>query len=331
LAGFIIGKEMVGMRDIKMKRVVCLGVILGLAAGLRAGPLMGEYEGVFHADQKVTLKAVGKVVDEGDNHRVVLYTTGATPIEQGAYVEVSGPVQGAQAEFSSRSGGYTWKVQFKDGTLTAKSEYGQYFEVKKIESKSPNAGLKPPANALVLLAWEEGKPPDMSGWTNAQWQALEDGSMQIAPGKGANRTKQQFGDIQQLHLEFKLPLEPTKRGQGRANSGVYLADMYEVQVLDSFGLTHTSGDCGGLYNIARAKVNACLPPEVWQTYDITFRAPRLDEKGEVKELPRITVVHNGVKIHDEQEIRMARHRAKGPLQLQDHGHPIQFRNIWVVE
>ncbi len=319
------------MRDINRKHVVCLGVILGLATGLRAGPLMGEYKGIFHADQKVTLKAVGKVVDEGDNHRVVLYTTGAVPIELGAYVEVSGPVQGTEAEFSGRSGGYAWKVQFKDGTLTAKSEYGQYFEVKKIESKSPNAGLKPPANAVVLLAWQEGKTPDMGAWTNAQWKGLEDGSMQITPGKGANRTKQQFGDIKQLHIEFKLPLEPTKRGQGRANSGVYLADNYEVQVLDSFGLTHTSGDCGGLYNIARAKVNACLPPEVWQTYDITFRAPRLDENGAVKELPRITVIHNGVKIHDEQQIPMARHRVKGALQLQDHGHPIQFRNIWVVE
>jgi hypothetical protein len=112
---------------------------------------------------------------------------------------------------------------------------------------------------------------------------------------------------------------------------VYLADMYEVQVLDSFGLTDTSGDCGALYNFARPRVNASLPPEVWQTYDITFRAPRLDEKGEVKELPRITVIQNGVKIHDDLEIPMRRHRAKGPLQLQDHGHPIQFRNVWVVE
>jgi len=171
----------------------------------------------------------------------------------------------------------------------------------------------------------------MSGWTNAEWEALDDGSMRIAPGKGANRTKRQFGDIRHLHIEFKLPLEPRNRGQGRANSGVYLADRYEVQVLDSFGLTHTCGDCGGLYNVARATVNACLPPEVWQAYDITFRAPRLDGNGEVKELPRITVLHNGVKIHDDVEIPMNRHRAKGPIQLQDHGHKIQYRNIWVLE
>jgi hypothetical protein len=314
-----------------MRHVVCLALVVGFATSLWAGPFMGEYEGTFHADSKVTLKAVGKVVDEGDRHRVVLYTTPETPIDQGAYVEISGQVEGAEMPLSGRSGGYAWKGQIKDGTLMAKSEYGQYFEMKKVERKSPSAGAKPPENAVVLLAYEAGKAPDLGNWTNAAWVALPDGSMQITPGKGANKTKQQFGDIRQLHIEFWLPLEPAKRGQGRANSGVYLADNYEVQVLDSFGLMETSGDCGGIYNVARPRVNASLPPETWQTYDITFRSPRMDADGKVTELPRLTVLHNGVKIHDNLEIPMARHRAKGPLQLQDHGHKIQFRNIWVVE
>jgi hypothetical protein len=314
-----------------MRHVVCLAVILGLTTSLWAGPFMGEYEGTFHADSKVTLKAVGKVVDEGDRHRLVLYTTAETPIDQGAYIEISGQVEGSELALSGLSGGYGWKGQIKDGTLTVESGYGQFFEMKKIESRSPNAGLKPPENAVLLLAYEPGKAPDMSNWTNAAWVALPDGSMQITPKRGANRTKQQFGDIKQLHIEFWLPLEPKERGQGRANSGVYLADRYEVQVLDSFGLLNTSGDCGGIYNVARPRVNASLPPEVWQTYDITFRAPRIDASGKVTELPRLTVIFNGVKIHDNLEIPMARHRAKGPLQLQDHGHKIQFRNIWVVE
>jgi hypothetical protein len=292
---------------------------------------MGQYEGTFHADSKVALKAVGKVVDEGDRHRVVLYTTPETPIDQGAYVEISGQVEESELALSGLSGGYGWKGQIKDGTLSVKSGYGQYFEMKKIESKSPNVDLKPPQNAVVLLPYEPGKAPSLSNWTNDAWVALPDGSMQITPKRGANRTKQQFGDIKQLHIEFWLPLEPKERGQGRANSGVYLADQYEVQVLDSFGLLETSGDCGGIYNVARPRVNASLPPETWQTYDITFRAPRMDASGKVTELPRLTVIHNGVKIHDNLEIPMARHRAKGPLQLQDHGHKIQFRNIWVVE
>jgi hypothetical protein len=316
-----------------MRRIIGLALILGFTTSLWAGPFMGEYEGTFHADSKVTLKAVGKVVDEGDRHRVVLYTTPETPIDQGAYVEISGQVEGSELAISGLSGGYGWKGQIKDATLSVKSGYGQYFEVKKIESKSPNAGLKPPANAVVLLAYEPGKAPteDMKdNWTNDGWVALPDGSMQITPKRGANRTRQQFGDIKQLHIEFWLPLEPKERGQGRANSGVYLADNYEVQVLDSFGLLDTSGDCGGIYNVARPRVNASLPPEVWQTYDITFRAPRMDASGKVTELPRLTVIHNGVKIHDNLEIPMNRHRAKGPLQLQDHGHKIQFRNVWVV-
>ena len=320
------------MKRFGLKHLVSLGLIHCFAAGLLAAPFMGEYEGTFHPDQKGTFKAIGKVVQEGDNlYRIVLYTGPETPVTEGAYVEIYGAAQGPQVQLTGLSGGYGWHGQIADGNLRAQSQYGQYWELKKIESKSPRAGVKPPEGAVVLLPFEPGKTADLSDWTNGEWKALENGVMQCAPGKGANRTKQQFGDIKHLHIEFKLPLEPLARGQHRANSGVYLADHYEVQVLDSFGLTHTSGDCGGLYNIARARVNACLPPETWQTYDITFRAPRLDASGEVKELPRITVLHNGVVIHQDQEIPMNRHRAKGPLQLQDHGHPIQFRNIWVLE
>ncbi|MBM4024395.1 MAG: DUF1080 domain-containing protein [Planctomycetes bacterium] len=315
-----------------MRQVIGLAVLLGWAAGAWAGPFMGEYEGVFRPDPKTALKAVGKVVDEGnEGHRVVLHTISSVPIEEGAFIEIRGQVEGAEMVLSGRAGGYAWKGQIQNGVLTATSGYNQSFELKKNESKSPNAGLKPPENAVVLLAYAPGKAPDLSQWTNEAWVALPDGSMQVTPKKGANRTKREFGDIKHLHIEFWLPLEPDKRGQGRANSGVYLSDRYEVQVLDSFGLVHTSGDCGGLYNIARARVNASLPPEVWQTYDITFQAPRMNADGEVTALPQITVLHNGVKIHDNQEIPLARHRAKGPLQLQDHGHEIQFRNIWVVE
>jgi len=320
------------MRHIGMKQWVCLVAIHGLAAGLWAGPFMGEYEGTFHPDPKVTMKAIGKVVQEGDDYyRVVLYTAPDTSVEEGAFIEIFGSEKGPEVSLAGRAGGYGWHGEIKDGRLAAQSEYGEYFELRKIESKSPHAGLQPPANAVVVLGYKPNAAPDLRAWTNTEWKAVENGSMQIMPGKGANKTKQQFGDIKQLHIEFKLPLEPRNRGQGRANSGVYLADTYEVQVLDSFGLVHTSGDCGGIYNVARARVNACLPPETWQTYDITFRAPRLEANGEVKELPRITVIHNGVKIHDELEIPMARHRAKGPIQLQDHSHPIQYRNIWVVE
>ena len=115
-----------------------------------------------------------------------------------------------------------------------------------------------------------------------------------------------------------------------------MQSRYELQVLDSFGLASTYQDCGALYKVARPKVNACLPPTKWQTYDITFRAERLDQDGKVKEPAVITVVHNGITIHDQQKLPPkgkgpANGIRKGPLLLQDHHNPVRYRNIWVVE
>ncbi|MBN2139042.1 MAG: DUF1080 domain-containing protein [Sedimentisphaerales bacterium] len=306
--------------------------IFCIAGSTHAKTIMGQYKGTFYPDSTVKMNATACVVDEGDNrYRIAIKAESGDPAIEGAAVEIYGNLNGEQFEINSRAGGYGWKGEINNGHLSARSEYGQHFELDWIESKSPNAEMKPPQDAIILLPYKPGEKADLSAWTNGNWEALDDGVMQIARGKGANRTKQSFSDIKHYHIEFKLPLEPKGRGQGRANSGAYLLDSYEVQILDSFGLVHTSGDCGGLYNLARAKVNASLPPEVWQTYDITFRAARLDDNGDVKEHPRITVIHNGIKIHDNQEIPRNRHRTKGPFQLQDHGHPIQFRNIWVVE
>jgi hypothetical protein len=307
---------------------IALGVVTQATI---ADDFMGEYKGTFLPDSAVKLDATAKVIAEGDGYyRVVLTAPGKEGLD-GASVEIYGRQFGPEVGLFGRAGGYHWNGNIKGGTLTTSSGYGQSFRLTRIESKSPKAGLKAPEGAIVLLPFESGQKADLSQWTNREWKALDNGSMQCAPGKGANRTQREFGRIEQLHLEFWLPLEPGNRGQGRANSGVYLADHYEVQVLDSFGLTHTSGDCGGLYGIARARVNASLPPETWQTYDITFEPAKLDDSGKVVEQAKITVLHNGITIHDRQEIPDKKHRLKGPLHLQDHGHPIQFRNIWVVE
>ena len=116
-------------------------------------------------------------------------------------------------------------------------------------------------------------------------------------------------------------------------------ENYEIQVLDSYGVFQSAGDCGAIYNIERPLINASFPPNTWQTYDITFEAPEIDADGNVIILPKITVIHNGVKIHDNLEIpyptasRNRPHKARGPIELQHHdiGHNIQFRNIWLVE
>ena len=319
-------------RKFNLSLIHCLIALFLIADAALAKSVMGQYKGTFYPDGRVKMDATAKVVDEGNNkYRIAIEAKSTDPALEGAFVEIYGDANDRLVNISDNAGGYHWHGQIQNGHLSAASEYGQHFELDWIESKSPNAGMKPPAGAVILLPYQAGAKADLGEWTNGNWKALDDGVMQCAKGKGANRSKKSFGDIKHFHIEFKLPLEPTKRGQGRANSGVYLLDRYEIQVLDSFGLVHTSGDCGGLYNLARAKVNASLPPETWQTYDITFRAARLDENGKVTEHPKVTVIHNGVKIHDNQEIPRSRHRTKGPIQLQDHGHPIEFRNIWIVE
>jgi len=318
-------------------RFVIVVAFLGGTSLVWANPYMGEYKGMYHPDGSTMMKAFAQVVVEGDDvhYRIVIKATPNEENQDGANIELYGHRRGSTVHIGDRAGGYHWKGQIQNGHLSVSSSYGQHFELDKFVRKSPKEGLEPPQGAVVLLPFKEGVEPDMSAWTNTQWKTLKNGAMQV--NKGSNSTKEHFGDIEHFHLEFKLPLEPNNRGQGRANSGVYFADTFEVQVLDSFGLVHTSGDCGGLYNRARARVNACLPPETWQTYDIEFRSPRLKADGTIRENARITVYHNGIKIHEDVEIPYAgdkwkgKSEATGPIQLQDHGHPIQYRNIWLVK
>jgi len=316
-----------------------VGIVAFLAftSALWANPFMGEYKGTYYPDSMTTMEASAKVIAEGDDvhYRIVIKAKPNQENQDGADIEIYGHKQGSTVYIGGKAGGYYWNGQIQDGRLSVRSGYGQHIELEKFVRKSPKEGLKPPRDAVVLLPFKKGAKPDTGAWINSQWKRLDNGAMQV--NKGDNDTKEQFGDIEHFHLEFKLPLEPNNRGQGRANSGVYFAGQFEVQVLDSFGLVHTSGDCAGLYNLARARVNACLPPETWQTYDVKFRAPRLNADGSIKENPRITVYQNGIKVHDDVEIPYSGNRwkgkseATGPIRLQDHGHPIQYRNIWLLK
>jgi hypothetical protein len=140
-----------------------------------------------------------------------------------------------------------------------------------------------------------------------------------------------------MHVEFLLPYRPAARSQGRGNSGFYQVEMYEVQILDSFGLDGKNNECGGVYQKLDPSLNMCLPPLVWQTYDVDFTNAVMEDGKKTKNA-RITLRHNGVVVHDDREIngktggsRPDPEGTPGPILLQGHGNPLQFRNIWVIE
>ncbi len=197
-----------------------------------------------------------------------------------------------------------------------------------------------PSDAIVLFGgknldeWEsvDGKP--------AAWK-IEDGDMVIAPGTGNIRTRRAFGDCQ-LHVELMEPDPPRGNDQGRGNSGIIIMGMYEVQVLDSWhNTTYADGSAGALYAQYPPLVNASREPGVWQTYDIVFRRPRFDATGHLLSPARITILQNGILIQDDTQPTgpTAFHDRppympgpeKLPLELQDHGQPVRFRNIWIRE
>lgn len=198
---------------------------------------------------------------------------------------------------------------------------------------------EPPSDAVVIF---DGKSldnfvSDRDGTSPAQWDIV-DGAMQVKAGAGGIRTKQKFGDCQ-LHIEWATPAEVKGEGQGRGNSGIFLSERYEVQVLDSYNnKTYANGQAGALYKQHAPLVNASRKPGEWQTYDIIYHAPAFDEDGKLLKRARITVLHNGVLIQDNVELmgftyhdRPAAYIAHGPgsLYLQDHGNPVRFRNIWI--
>ena len=203
----------------------------------------------------------------------------------------------------------------------------------------------PPSDGSVLF---DGK--DLSKWqsnngTDAAWK-VGDGYLECVRGAGNIRTKDKFPDFQ-LHLEFATPSPPQGAGQGCGNSGVLINGMYEVQVLDSYeSKTYPDGECGALYGQTPPLVNACKPPGQWQSYDIIFESPRWDENGTLTKKGNVTVIQNGVVLHHKRDwigatdgIGGVAHTSLGAylkphppeifIELQDHGNPVRYRNIWI--
>ena len=218
------------------------------------------------------------------------------------------------------------------GTLQGGKFQFQQTTLEKIERQSPTLGARPPAHAVVLFA-QAGD--EKNHWDKGKLLELSDGKFLTVSKTGTIRSKQKFGAFT-AHLEFRLAWMPNSTGQARSNSGVYLQDRYECQVLDSFGLKGENNECGGIYTQYKPRVNMCFPPMVWQTYDIDFTPAVFDNSGKKVQNARVTIRHNGVIIHDNVELLRETPGGQkegptpGPLQLQDHGDPLVYRNIWVV-
>ena len=297
---------------------------LACAVAISAAPreeidVQGMYEGTWKDGGKEG-KLEARVVALG-NQEYQVFAVRHLDGGKTEKVELKGKTDGDTVTFE----GAGWTGTYAEGAIE-----GAKLALKRTVPESPTFGRKPPEGAIVLLdgkhfeRMERGKQKDGS---QSEWEIGDDGSVAI-PKRGM-RSRISVEGSYDLHVEFRVPFRPDKRGQGRGNSGVYLPCRTEIQVLDSFGMTtYTGGGCGGLYRWKDPdtfdKFNlSSYPPLVWQTYDVEYRV-RTDG-GRAAGL--LTVLHNGVKIHD--NVRLKRQPRKGGFSFQDHGNPVRYRNIWV--
>lgn len=326
--------------------------ILSAAAALAApfflfakDPFAGFYEGKILGAKSYPLEhspeVYGRVVKEGDTYKFDLLS--AVFARSESHCSASGlAAKDGKIELKNTRGA-NLKGEIAPEGIKASGELANGNKVelslKRMDVKSPTLGLAAPAGSVVLF---DGK--DMSQWVQAYdgspcaWD-LKDGAMVSKPlsvdGKrrdGTIRSKGKFGAFR-MHIEFKIP------PNGAGNSGVYVGP-YEIQVFNSFGREGSWYDCGSIYRQHPPKVNASLEPEAWQTYDIEYRPAQFDG-GRLISHPTFTVYHNGVRIHNAdpayydtrlhpaQGAKYAHKLANWPIELQDHGDPVSYRNIWI--
>lgn len=322
-----------GMQFVLTALMLCNGVVSAQPGPSKAAlsaadadadfPFQGEYVGEINRDGQTTKYGLHIIARGNGQFHAVAYPGGlpGDGFLGGEKLEVDGELKNGAVEFVHDNIVST----LKDGTLVTVVDGQEAAKFTKVDRKSPTLGMKPPAGAKVLF---DGTSAD----------AFENGK--IDPNglliQGVT-SKHKFQDAT-VHLEFQLSYMPTASGQGRANSGCYLQGRYEVQILDSFGLEGKNNECGGIYTIRDPSTNMCFPPIAWQTYDIDFTAAKFDADGKKTADAKMTVKHNGVVVQKDVPLPKITTAAPvqegqqpGPLYLQDHGNPVRFRNIWIVE
>jgi len=337
------------LHSILLMAVLSLGGLI-TACAEEPPPVMGLWQGEWINPDKandylrINPDLTAEVIGLGEDQFRVRFMS--EPFKRAEIIfETMAPLRDGSVRFEA--GGWRGEITADaiKGEALVRGDRPVAFQLTKYVHPSPTLGQAPPEGAVVLF---DGSGLD--AWTGMQGgeppcRIAEDGSLEIIPrkpgekGNRSVRTREDFGDVR-LHIEFLIPYNPTGRGQGRGNSGVFLQNLYEVQVLDTFGSDGLWNDGGALYKVSPPRVNASLPPGQWQTYDIEFRAARFGPDGEVTAYPQMTVLYNGIPIHTAFELRertahaLEQRRqpppaAHGPIMLQEHGHPIRFRNIWV--
>ncbi|NLY00344.1 MAG: DUF1080 domain-containing protein [Rhodopirellula sp.] len=289
--------------------------------------IQGEYLGEVATDEGQVTYGV-QVIARGQGKFDVVAYPGGLPGAKGDVsqkIHATGTTIDGVTTFVSADGRATGTI--RGSVLAIENANGEQLgSLKKVDRVSPSAKAKPPAGATVLF--------DGSGTDHfVDGKMTECGLLEVG-----TESKERFQDFR-LHLEFRSPFMPCSLGQARGNSGVYLQGRYEIQILDSFGLEGRDNECGGIYKAAPPRVNMCLPPLSWQTYDIEFTAAKFDAEGKKTQNAKVTVLHNGVAIHENLELPdvtpggtlKTESTEPGPLFLQDHHNPVHFRNIWVVE
>lgn len=287
--------------------------------------IQGEYTGNVTGSDGCC-RAVGvQVVAMGDGKFDAMLYPGGLPgngYDGSTRSKFSGKREGDKVVLNGES--QSIELQQGYAALVKNSAGGVAGYLSPMHRYSLTTGAVPPANAIVLF---DGKNTDRL--KNAK--VTPDGLLEIGC-----ETKDAFQNFT-LHAEFRTPYMPYAKGQARGNSGFYLQKRYEVQVLDSFGLELQKNDCASLYQFKAPDLNMSFPPLSWQTYDIDFTAPKFDADGKRIAKGRITVRHNGVVVQNDVELnnKTGGGSQEGPnplpILLQNHGNPVHFRNVWIVD